>query len=330
MKNDKISIKEIARLAGTSVATVSRVINQNGRFSKETEQRVRKVIEEYGYKPNMLAQGLRQDRMKVIGVIVPDITSEFFAGIVREIENELFGRGYMALLCDTHEREEIETRFMDMLSDLRFSGVIYVGGKRTQSIFEDLPAVYIDREPTQVISEPMSCFVGSDNFQGGYLAALRLLEAGRKNPAIVRFDSALETQRQRYLGFIRALEERGLAGGGAYYVDDVDFGHGYQVTRAILDARPAVDAIFYTSDILAIGGLQCLHEAGVSIPEDMAVIGMDDIPMSARIVPPLTTVRQNYREFGRIAVESLVRMLEGEPVEDQILPVEVIERKTVS
>ena len=331
MKNDKISIKEIARLAGTSVATVSRVINQNGRFSKETEQRVLKVIEEYGYRPNMLAQGLRQDRMNVIGVIVPDITSDFFAAIVREIEKELFQRGYIALLCDTHEREDMEARFIDMLSNLRFSGIIYVGGKRTQSFFEDLPAVYIDRLPTHVGMEPHSCFIGSDNFQGGYIAARRLLESGRRQPAIVLYENELETQRQRYMGYRRALEEFGLADGdsGAYYVDSVDFDNGFLVTSDLLKAGRNHDAIFYTSDILAIGGLRCLHENGISIPDQIAVIGMDDIPLSARVTPPLTTVRQPFRDFGRLAVKTLVRMLDGEQVENQILKVELIERDTV-
>lgn len=331
MKNEKISIKEIARLADTSVATVSRVINQNGRFSKETEQRVLKVIEEYGYRPNMLAQGLRQDRMKVIGVIVPDITSDFFAGIVREIENEVFQRGYIAVLCDTHEREERETRFIEMLSNLRFSGIIYVGGKRTQSIFEELPAVYIDRKPTHVLMEPNSCFIGSDNYQGGYIASRRLMEAGRRRPAIVLFENELETQRQRYMGYRRAQEECGRMSDGSdvYYVDSVDFDNGFRITSEILKNGREHDAIFYTSDILAIGGIRCLNENGIAIPEQIAVIGMDDIPLSARVTPPLTTIRQQYREFGRLAVENLMRMLEGEQVEDQILDVAIIERKTV-
>lgn len=147
MNKDKLPIKEIARLANTSVATVSRVINQNGRFSKETEQRVRDVIKEYGYQPNMLAKGLRQDRLKVIGVVVADITSSFFSGIVREIERELFQRGYMTVLCDTYEYETVESSFVDMLRNMRFSGIIYVGGKRTQSIFEELPVVYVDARP---------------------------------------------------------------------------------------------------------------------------------------------------------------------------------------
>ena len=113
MKNENISIKEIARLAGTSVATVSRVINQNGRFSKETEKRVREIIEKYNYRPNELARSLRVDKAQVVGVIVPDITNEFFSYIARKIEVDLLKQGYMAVICDTNESLEMEKQYIE-------------------------------------------------------------------------------------------------------------------------------------------------------------------------------------------------------------------------
>ena len=143
---NSISIKEIARLAGTSVATVSRVINRNGRFSEETEARVRKIIEEYHYQPNLVAKGLRENQMKMVGVVVTDVSSDFFSGIVREIESELFRSGYITILCNTSEREDVEKRIVESLGTLRISGVIYVGGKRSRYVFRDMPVVYVDRK----------------------------------------------------------------------------------------------------------------------------------------------------------------------------------------
>ena len=331
MNSGKLSIKEIARLANTSVATVSRVINRNGRFSKETEQRVRDVIARYNYQPNMLAKGLREDRMKAIGVIVSDITSDFFAGIVQEIESALFHRGYTAVLCDTFENEEAEKRALEMLGNLRFSGIIFVGGKRTKALLGDLPIIYVDRKPPPESMEAGSCVIGSDNFQGGYLVGERLMAAGRQCPAIVLFEDNLETQRQRLRGFRKALEDHGKAFDPrcVFHVDRVAYEEGMQVTERILRAGIGCDSIFYTSDILAIGGMQYLNEARVAVPEVLALVGMDDIPSSQRITPPLTTVRQQYRRFGALAADSIIRMLNGEAVEDLILDVELIERATV-
>ena len=331
MNNGKLSIKEIAHLANTSVATVSRVINGNGRFSKETEQRVRDVIDQYNYQPNMLAKSLREDRMKAIGVIVSDITSAFFAGIVQEIEGALFRHGYTVVLCDTFENEEAEQRALEMIGNLRFSGIIFVGGKRTKALLNDLPIIYVDRKPPPESMEEGSYFIGSDNFKGGYLAGERLLSAGKQSPAIVVFEDELETQKQRLLGFRRALANLGreLDPRSVFHVDRVTYDAGRQITERILRCDEHFDSIFYTSDILAIGGVQYLNEVHVSVPGDMALVGMDDIPSSRRITPALTTVRQQYRRFGALAADSIIRMLAGEAVEDLILDVELIERATV-
>lgn len=328
---NKISIKEIARLAGTSVATVSRVINRNGRFSEETEKRVRKIIEEYNYQPNPLAKGLRENQMNLIGVIVSDVSNEFFSGIVREIESELFRRDYITILCNTSEKEENEKKIIESLSTLRISGIIYVGGKRSRHIFRDLPAVYVDRRPPVRPADQPTCFIGSNNVKGGYIAAERLLAAGRKRPAIVMFEKELDTQEQRHLGFMRAMADYGMPAESVttYHVKKVDYENGLDITREILKAEPRHDAVFYTSDILAIGGIHYLNEHGVSVPGELSVIGIDDIPSSARITPPLTTVRQQYDQLGRLAAEAMVRLLNGEAVNDTVLDVSLIERKTV-
>lgn len=332
MKSENKSIKEIARLAGTSVATVSRVINQNGRFSKETEKRVREVIEKYNYRPNELARSLRIDKAQVVGVIVPDITHEFFSCIAREIEIDLLKQGYMAVICDTNESVELEKQYIETLKAMRVGGIIYVSGDQKVEPIKDIPAVYVDRKPEFVGQEQGSCFIGSDNYQGGYLAAERLIRAGRKRIAIVLHAKTIATQDRRLNGYRQALYDNGIPFFEklVYKVENVGMEQGYQVSKKIWEDPERADGIFYSSDILAIGALQYFHEQKVKIPAEVSIIGIDDIPLSARVTPALTTVRQDYLKFGSLAASSIIKMMKGDQEKrTYILGMELIERETV-
>ena len=331
MPGGVVSIKEIAERAGTSVATVSRVINQNGRFSKETEERVRRVIEEFDYHPNNVARALRQDRMRVIGVVLPDITSAYFAGIARSIEETLLDRGYMAVLCDTGEKEQIEAQYINMLTAMRATGIIYISERQTTTRL-DVPVVYVDRRPGNGSMSPGSCFIGSDNRRGGYLAAERLIAAGRRSLAVVMHRKELDTQRDRYEGFCRAMRENGVGGGQPqiWAADEVDYQNGFSVTEKILAAPQIPDGIFYSSDVLAIGGVHCLDYHGIPVPGRISVIGMDNIPLGEQIRPKLTTVNQQYERFGRLAASSILDIIEnGTVAENKILDVTIVERESV-
>lgn len=332
MKSENKSIKEIARLAGTSVATVSRVINQNGRFSKETEKRVREVIEKYNYRPNELARSLRIDKAQVVGVIVPDITHEFFSCIAREIEIDLLKQGYMAVICDTNESVELEKQYIETLKAMRVGGIIYVSGDQKVEPVKGIPAVYVDRKPEFVGQEQGSCFIGSDNYQGGYLAAERLIRAGRKRIAIVLHAKTIATQDRRLNGYRQALYDNRIPffEKFVYKVENVGMEQGYQVSKKIWEDPERVDGIFYSSDILAIGALQYFHEQKVKIPAEVSIIGIDDIPLSARVTPALTTVRQDYLKFGSLAASSIIKMMKGDQEKrTYILGMELIERETV-
>lgn len=325
----QLSIKEIAELAGTSVATVSRVINQNGRFSKETEQKILQIMEEYNYRPNVLAKGLRQNKLKLVGVILPDITLSFFASIYRYIELELYEHGYLPVLCDTNEDDVLEQKYVENLKNLRFSGLICLNGIRHHLARTGLRTIYVDRYPNSDDNADIY-FLGSNNYQGGYLAAQTLIKAGRKRLSIVLFGKQLETLKQRYLGFVQALNDYGypLYPDMVYTVTNVSFQDGYDITQKILESDPPCDGIFYSSDILALGGLRLMKERGISIPDDLSIIGFDDIPMSQMY--GLTTIRQNVEDIGRLAARSIVSLIEDEEVlMEQILDVELVERDTV-
>lgn len=328
----KISIKDIAEMAGVSVATVSRVINQNGRFSKDTEDRVLGLIHQYGYRPNELARGLRVNHAQVVGVLVPDIMNEFFSGIAAVVESNLLQQGYMAIICDTKEDLYLERQYIDMLLSLQVGGIIYVCGSQKIAPIEKIPAVYIDRQPTFTGTQENVAFIGSDNYRGGYLAGKRLLDAGCKKPVIVLHNKTIATQRKRLSGYKKALRDGGMdfEKQMAIKVDVVDLQHGYQVTKELWESESGIDGIFYASDLLAIGGLQYFNEQQIKIPEQVSVIGFDGIPLGGVVSPALTTIRQSYQQFGSLAAEVVVRMMkEKTPYQEFILPVELLERNSV-
>lgn len=330
MKQTPISIKEIAQLADTSVATVSRVINQNGRFSKETEQRVLKIIEEYGYRPNALAKGLREDKTKLVGVMIPDLTHSFFSRVYQAIELELHKNGYLSILCDTNESEELEKAYMEHLNDMRFSGLIYMNGNQHNAAIDCPATLYLDRYPAHLDHRNDYYFIGSDNFQSGFLAAEALVKAGRTNLTLICIERQLITQRLRQEGFCTYLKEQSpvpvelnILG-----VNRSDFSLGYEITEKMLSKHPNCDGVYFTSDMLAYGGLQCLRERGLSVPKDISVIGMDDLPLSGTF--NLTTVRQDTDMLGRQAARSIIDLIENRPVQRQhIIPVSLVNRGTV-
>ena len=208
MEQHKYNIIDIARLAQVSTATVSRVLHEKGGYSKETETRVRRVIAECGFQLNKNAQGLRTQRSRNIGVIVPDITNEFFARIIRYLELFFLKHQYSVLICDSHEDIEIEQLHIRNLKEQQVEGIIYISGRNANPIQESafsIPIVYIDRKP-----EDVHIFVHSDNRQGGYLAARHLLELGHTRIGCVGGPKDLADSNRRTQGYIRALMEKGV------------------------------------------------------------------------------------------------------------------------
>lgn len=333
MSEKNISVKEIAELAGTSVATVSRVINQNGRFSKETERKVKEIIEKYDYKPNQLARGLRVSHTRVIGLMVPDITNEFFASITKEVQRNLLAHNYMTLICNSNEDVKEAKEQIQMFLTHKVSGIIYIGG---DDIVEsmDIPTLYIDRDPRDMKINLYDGYVmiECDNIQGGYLAGKELVEKGAKRIAFVCYNRELSTIKKRIQGFQKALNENGIMLQENMIIDaeEVSLDAGARVTEKILKLDAKVDGIFFTSDLLAVGGIDYLNTIGVKIPEQIRVMGFDDISAGKIVHPQLSTIHQPLKEFGKLAAENILAMIEGKDIEIKKyrLPVELIARKT--
>lgn len=327
-----LSIKQISELSGVSTATVSRVINHNGRFSKETEERVLRVIEQCQYVPNMVARGLRRSSSQIVGIIVPDITNEFFARIVLKIQMQLFERNFSAVICNTNENEQLEISHLQFLKAQNVSGLIFISGNPSHvQPSGSLPTVFIDRRPQDVKTKD-TIIIESDNVRGGYLAGRKLAASGARRIATI-MDSRMHTAGEtRFAGWKQAMDEAGVAIDPALQmrVAQVGFSAAYESVKALWKGGCTFDALFCGTDWLAMGALAALHERGVHVPADVKVVGFDDVSIATFSSKPITTIHQDAEHMGELAVELLLRRMEGEKIAEphRVLDVRLIERAT--
>ncbi len=306
------SIKEIAELAGVSTATVSRVINQNGRFSRETEERVRRIIAQNDYVPNMTAKGLRTNQTRVVGIMVPDITNPHFSSVVLKLEMNLFRRGFSCLICNTNESEELEKKHIKSLTAQNVSGIVMISSTRDYAELGTLPVVYVDRPARSGSNNGV--MIESDNMQGGYLATRELLNAGCRKVAILTCLLNDTNQSARYEGFRRAVAERENSGAVAIRVNlsEVSIEAAHEATLSLLKEGTPFDGVMCTTDTVAAGVVTALREHGLLVPDDVMITGFDDCLLASVCGPGLTSVRQDVDEMARLAVDLLLKMIHGD------------------
>lgn len=328
----KMTMKEISKLSGVSVATVSRIINNNGRYSKETEDRVMKIIKKHNYSPSMLGKGLRTRKTSTIGVVVPDITNEFFAKVVQEVEKNLFKSSYSIFVCNTNENPEIERRYISTLGVHSVSGVIYISGD-TREKYEDIgdiPAVYIDRWPSTTRKDIV--FIESDNFDGGRKATMELLEKGCKRIIFLTDERRTSAQQSRFEGYFKAHRDFGIVPDESFIIglSEINFNAAHKAITDLCRRNVKFDGVFASTDWLATGAQVALQAQGIKVPEQVKIVGFDDISISKYCATPITTIKQDIEKMGQIAVDVLLNLINGKEVEKKyfVLPVELIKRKT--
>lgn len=334
MYRKAVSIKDISTMAGVSIATVSRVINNTGNYSRETENRVREILLKTHYHPNMIAKGLRTSRLQSIGVIVPDITNEFFAKIIRELQTRLFASSYATVICNTNESRDMEKKHLQLLQAQHVSGLIYINGGTTEETneFPDLPTVYIDRRPILGLDDRNAVIIESDNFAGGSLAAGYLLEAGCHRIAVFTERLSISTQQQRFAGFEQELMIRGLPSDPRLHLQ-AESGNACSARRqmeSFLASEVPFDGIFCATDRLALGAVSALNAHGIDVPGKVKVVGFDDISISQLYATPITTIHQSVDRMGKTAAEMILKLLGGEKISQShvVLPVYLVRRTT--
>lgn len=323
----KPGIKDVAKEAGVSPTTVSRVLNDRGYISEETRKKVYDAMEKIHYYPNEIARALLNNRTYFVGVIVPTVTSPFHGEIVEQVEYFLSKRNYKMLLCNSKNKIEEEKGYIDMLRRNQVDGMIVgthnaVVGDYAQM---KMPVVGIDRYLGENIP-----IVSCDNYQAGKMATKHLLERGCRNILCIRGDSKLKMPgNQRSQAYMDEMKKAGLR----TLILEVPFVMEYvekqKLIYDMLNEHPEIDGVFAGDDLLAVIVLHIARQKGIRIPEDMKVIGVDGTRQVLGLVPELTTIQQPTRDIAKEAVDRLIDMIEGKKVTGSLnLPVKLLEGKT--
>jgi len=326
------TIREVASRAGVSPTTVSHVINNTRFVSPEARERVLQAMQELGYRPNVLARSLRRGETYTLGLILPDSANPFFAEIARAMEDAAFRRGYNVILGNSENDLEKERLYVDVLVTKQVDGLIFVAsGDRSRSledlVHQDLPVVVVDRQLANVEVDT----VLTDNFQGGFQATRTLLELGHRRIGCITGPSHLTPSAQRVIGYRRALEAAGLGVDESLIVrGDFQPRSGYQAAQALMHTPQPPTAIFVCNDMMAIGALRALAEMGLRVPEDVSLIGFDDIELASYTTPPLTTIRQDKAAMAQTALNLLLeRIVDRQiPARQRVIPVTLVERQS--
>lgn len=337
MRNrNNVSIKDIARLSGVSVATVSRVINHNGRFSEETRQRVEQVIADTHYSVNLSGKNLREQKTKTIGILVPDITNELFAHIVLELEKYFFERGYSVLICNSNEDEQKENAYFSILKSKQVDGIICISGSEDipePLVQSNLPIVCIDRKPKS--ADRPAVYVESDHYIGGYIATELLIKKGCKKIVILSKQKALSVNVQRLNGYLDALRDYHLPIDEALIVKLSNNISNFEESRDIIfymiKKGISFDGVFATNDWRAYGALTGLQQSGIAVPEQVKLVGFDGTSVSKFCYPAITTIQQNKKQLATQAASILLGLIDSPDYQapnSVTVPVSLVERGT--
>jgi DNA-binding LacI/PurR family transcriptional regulator len=319
------TIRDVARAAGVSIATVSHALSGKRPVSGATRRRIHAAAERLGYRPNQVAAAMITGRTMTLGVVVPDIANPFFGGLVSAAERAAAARGFTVVVCSSELDPELEAQYVRALADRRVDALVYLGGtpRRNAAVEElDVPLVAVD-EALPWLPKDVS-LVTSAHEHGGRLAAEHLLELGHGDVGVVTGQRGLPTAKTRLDGFRHAADvPRARVRWADYTLEG-----GRAAARDLLQAEPALTGLFCANDLMALGALEVARELGRAVPDDLAVVGFDDIFVSALVTPPLTTIRQPLARLGEEAAQLAIDLIEGQTAgpERRTLPVELVIR----
>ncbi|MED3575315.1 LacI family DNA-binding transcriptional regulator [Cytobacillus praedii] len=305
------TIKDVANEANVSVATVSRVLNNNGYVNEDTRKKVLKAIEKLDYKPNAVARSLFKKQSKTIALIVPDIKNPFFPEIARAIEDVLNNNDYTLILCNSDEHEDKEKKYFDVMKQKYVDGVIIVTSTLAPNYIEknNIPIVSLDRPIHQSIPS-----VSVNNYEGAKEAVQYLKKIGCKKIAHVRGPVSVINADERYKGYLSEVCNE------PWFNKDYIINGNYNVletakaTMVLLSKHRDIDGIFAGNDYMALGVLKAATQMGIRIPQDLSLIGFDGIQLCELTSPEITTMAQPIYELGESAAKLLLDMIEGKAV----------------
>jgi LacI family transcriptional regulator len=329
-----ITIKDVARKAGVSISTVSRVINDSKPVTDEIKQRVLNVIEETGYVPNPLARSLVTKKSQLIGVIVPEVSDSFVSEIVNGIEEVAKMYDYDILLANTYSDKEQELKSINLLRAKQVEGIVMmswlIGEEHINFINKcQIPATYISKTARGFDVHSVSI----SNTKATYDMTKYLIEKGhQKIGFIMTSEDTTVMEKERYTGYENAMNEANLK----IYEElvksgDTEYDGGYKGMNEILKSKNIPDAVFVTGDEAAIGAMNAIFDAGYRVPEDISVAGFNDVKLASIYRPKLTTVHQPLYDMGAVAIRMVIKMINGEVLDEKKveLPYRIVERESV-
>lgn len=303
--SEKITIYDIAKKLNITAATVSRALNNNPRISASTRKLVMETAVEMNYKQNKLALALKSGKSNNVGVIVPHINRTFFSSIIRGIEEELYPHGYHVIICQTYEIENKEIETINTLLNAQVDGILMSISKATIGIEhfnrvldKNIPLIFFDRKKN---IEGVST-VTIDDFKGGYEATKHLIEQGCKRIAHLSGDRSLEIYNDRFEGYKQALKENNIPFDERYVLQTKsDVEAGKKAINKLLKLKERPDAVFSSSDYIALGVIQQLKAKGIKVPEEFCVVGFSNEPFTKFMELSITSVDQSPMEMGKMA-----------------------------
>lgn len=323
------NIREVARLAGVSVATVSRTLKSPERVLPKTRDKVNAAVEQAGYRPNLMAVQFRSRRTGNLVILVPTIANTFFARVISGAQQSAQAAGYRLLLCDTQGQAEVEQEFAALVYAHQADGVIQLRASNPFASLppgaEALPLV----NACEVLKDADYPTISLDNRAAAQAMTEYLIGLGHRRIGIIKGPRSSPLTLDRVAGYEDALRQAGLAvDPGLICHGDFTLSAGYDGAEAMLALAERPSALFCENDEMAIGALKRIKEAGLRVPEDISLVGFDDIPFAAYCDPPLTTIAQPAETFGRRAVEMLIALIEKTPVAERhvTLPFELTVR----
>lgn len=322
------TIVDVAKLAGVTPTTVSRVINNRGYISEKTKNKVHEAMEQLGYQPNEIARSLTKQKSNTIGIIVPHISHPYFAKLISNLENEAAKKDYKIILCNSKEKAEKEKQYLDMCKSNRVAGIILCSGNVESNKINtgDIPVVLLEKN-----FEEGKLGIQCDNYQGGKLATEHLIECGCKK--VLHFSGVIDEEMpadNREKAFIDTCIKNSVK----YYIKKFDINtynqmDYYEAIKDTITEIKEIDGIFASSDLIAAQVIQVCNELNIRIPQDIKLVGFDDVEISKLTTPTITTIHQPIKEMSKLAVELIDAKYTNVEIDKQIIvPVELVVRNS--
>jgi LacI family transcriptional regulator, repressor for deo operon, udp, cdd, tsx, nupC, and nupG len=324
------NIQEVAKQAGVSVATVSRVLNGQNTVSSKTKLKVEEAIKKLNYEPSLLGRNLRTSESRLLLILIPSISNPFYLDIIKGIESVAISQNYNILLCETDSIPEKENIYFDLVRKKMADGIISMDPAVNVETLKKLAERHAIIQCSEYAEGSGIPYVTIDNEEASYRAVKHLIKIGHRKVALINSDEKYLYARQRRKGYQRALDERGIGLNYDYIIhtQQLGFENGQIAMKKILNLHDRPTAVFAVSDLLAIGALKEINAAGLHVPNDIAVVGFDKIDFSNMTNPTLTTIAQPMHKMGTVAAKMLINKIKGEEVDSIILDHELVIRES--